>query len=114
MRVTRLAKKRAAEAMAAQLQQRSKKRVVLGEIRSEANVGLSQISEQQRPKPRQAKRKVLKAVGEGVTEKGKYVDNGIDIDAKSDDPQMCAAYVSEIYEYLRQMEVNLESVYPLL
>ncbi|XP_031119652.1 putative cyclin-A3-1 isoform X2 [Ipomoea triloba] len=104
-RVTRLSKKRAAEAMAAPLQQQSKKRVVLGEITSGPNVGLSQISEQQKLKPRRAKRKVLKAVAEeGVTEKGKNEDRGIYIDAKSDDPQMCAAYVSEIYEYIRQME----------
>ncbi|XP_019152566.1 PREDICTED: G2/mitotic-specific cyclin C13-1-like isoform X2 [Ipomoea nil] len=108
-RVTRLSKKRAAESMAAQLQQQSKKRVVLGEITSVPNVGLSQISEQQKPKPRRAKRKVLKAAGKGVTEKGKHEDNGTDIDAKSDDPQMCAAYDSEIYEYMRQMEFQQKS-----
>nr|GMC90703.1 putative cyclin-A3-1 [Ipomoea batatas] len=35
-------------------------------------------------------------------------DNAVkdSIDSKSDDPQMCSAYVSDIYEYLRQMEAQ--------
>ena len=33
-------------------------------------------------------------------------DGAIDIDAKSDDPQMCRDYVSDIYQYLHKMEVG--------
>ncbi|KAL1200925.1 Cyclin-A3-2 [Cardamine amara subsp. amara] len=34
------------------------------------------------------------------------LESSSDIDARSDDPQMCGAYVSDIYEYLREIEVN--------
>ncbi|KAJ8541164.1 hypothetical protein K7X08_001980 [Anisodus acutangulus] len=88
-RVTRLAKKRAAEAMATQ-QRPSKKRVVLGEIQNFPNVG---------PKSRQqTKRKVKRAVT-SKTDKELNVDD-------VDDPQMCSAYVSDIYDYLRKMEIE--------
>lgn len=101
-RVTRLAKRRAEEAMAAASQQRpSKKRVVLGELKNlSANVS-DPKKEQRCSKP---KRKVVKEVL-GVKEK-MVEDPAIDIDAKSDDPQMCKDYVSDIYAYLRKMEVG--------
>nr|GMD88964.1 putative cyclin-A3-1 [Ipomoea batatas] len=105
MRVTRLAKKRAADGHIVE-QQPGKKRVALGEI----NVFPNQIenlgSKLRSPKTKPAKRKVKKAVKKVV--KVEKVDNAVKdiIDSKSDDPQMCSAYVSDIYEYLRQMEAQ--------
>ncbi|XP_059281582.1 putative cyclin-A3-1 [Lycium ferocissimum] len=83
-RVTRLAKKRAAEAMALKQQRPNKKRVVLGEIQNLTNVGVK----------KQSKRKVKRAVA--VEE----------VNLNDDDPQMCKAYVSDIYDYLRKMEIE--------
>ncbi|XP_004252748.1 G2/mitotic-specific cyclin C13-1-like [Solanum lycopersicum] len=92
VRVTRLAKKRAAEAMVQQLQQPNKKRVVLSEIQDLCNVGINQIedkvfvSEPLRPKCKQIIKRELKT--------------------SDDDPQMCTAYASDIYDYLHQMEIE--------
>ena len=92
VRVTRLTKKRAAEAMVQQLQQPNKKRVVLSEIQDLCNVGINQIedkvfvSEPLRPKCEQIIKRELKT--------------------SDDDPQMCSAYASDIYDYLHQMEVG--------
>ncbi|XP_015059952.1 G2/mitotic-specific cyclin C13-1-like [Solanum pennellii] len=92
VRVTRLAKKRAAEAMVQQLQQPNKKRVVLSEIQDLCNVGINQIEdkvfvfEPLRPKCEQIIKRELKT--------------------SDDDPQMCTAYASDIYDYLHQMEVE--------
>ncbi|PHT51409.1 Cyclin-A3-2 [Capsicum baccatum] len=91
-RVTRLAKKRAAEAMAEQ-QERPKKRVVLGEIQNFANVG-----EVQKPK---GKKQLKRNVKGDVTSKS---DGKKELNV--DDPQMCSAYVSDIYDYLRKMEIE--------
>lgn len=92
VRVTRLAKKRAAEATVQYLQQPNKKRVVLGEIQDLSNVGVNQIEDKVfdsmplKPKTKQStKRKVKKS---------------------DDDPQMCTAYVTDIQDYLHQMEVS--------
>uniref|UniRef100_A0A5B7AQ84 Putative G2/mitotic-specific cyclin C13-1-like n=1 Tax=Davidia involucrata TaxID=16924 RepID=A0A5B7AQ84_DAVIN len=106
VRVTRLAKKRAAEAMAPVESQQlptTKKRVVLGELPNFSNVAAANrdlVSEPQKPKCR-TKKKMKKAVNEKVT-----TTTAPGIDAKSDDPQMCDAYVSEIYEYLHNMEME--------
>ncbi|XP_004252821.1 G2/mitotic-specific cyclin C13-1-like [Solanum lycopersicum] len=92
VRVTRLTKKRAAEAMVQQLQQPNKKRVVLSEIQDLCNVGINQIedkvfvSEPLRPKCEQIIKRELKT--------------------SDDDPQMCSAYASDIYDYLHQMEIE--------
>jgi len=92
VRVTRLAKKRAAETMVQHLQQPNKKRVVLSEIQDLSNVGINQIedkvfvSEPLRPKCKQIIKRKVKS--------------------SDDDPQMCSAYVSDIYDYLHQMEVS--------
>ncbi|KAG5573428.1 hypothetical protein H5410_063194 [Solanum commersonii] len=97
VRVTRLAKKRAAEAMVQQLQQPNKKRVVLSEIQDLSNVGINQIedkvfvSEPLRPKCKQISKRKVKS---------------------SDDPQMCSAYVSDIYDYLHQMEIEKQRPLP--
>ncbi|KAL7127536.1 hypothetical protein ABFS83_14G259300 [Erythranthe nasuta] len=114
MRVTRLAaKKRAAEAMA-DSDQNKRKRVVLGEIQNvlpSQDGGLSKKqkisveSEKLKSKP---KRNVKKSkVGPTETKGLKVViDPAIDSVAKFDDPQMCGAYVSDIYEYLHTMEME--------
>ncbi|CAE5959537.1 unnamed protein product [Arabidopsis arenosa] len=34
------------------------------------------------------------------------IQSGSDIDSRSDDPQMCGLYVSDIYEYLHELEVK--------
>ncbi|VFQ86833.1 unnamed protein product [Cuscuta campestris] len=106
VRVTRLAKKRAAESMATELQHQRKKRVVLGEIKNDPNSVLNRVFEHPKPKSKQGKSKVLKDVLGRAKEKVKIAENETDVDAKSSDPQMCAAYVSEIYEYMRQLEMQ--------
>ncbi|GFP83925.1 putative cyclin-a3-1 [Phtheirospermum japonicum] len=110
MRVTRLtARKRAAEeAIAAQ--QNKKKRVVLGEIQnilSSQNVGLSRKnqSEAEKNKPKRNVKKGKVGAKEKKSSKGGN-NSGIDLDGKIDDPQMCEAYVSDIYEYLHNMEME--------
>ncbi|KAL0352094.1 UNVERIFIED_CONTAM: putative cyclin-A3-1 [Sesamum calycinum] len=117
MRVTRLAtKKRAAEEAMQQLQpqQNKKKRVALGEIQNvlpSGNVGLDKNqklgfeNEKQKLKPKRNVRKGKVSVK--VTKNTKEEkDSGIDLGVKSDDPQMCGAYVSDIYEYLHNMEME--------
>lgn len=120
-RVTRLAaKKRAAEATGPE--QNKKKRVVLGEIQNvlpskDAGVSTNQKlgvkNEKIKDKP---KRNVKK--GKAGTKETKSLktesDPGIDLDGKSDDPQMCGAYVSDIYEYLHNMEVGFTAIYLLV
>ncbi|KAL0366253.1 UNVERIFIED_CONTAM: Cyclin-A3-2 [Sesamum radiatum] len=121
-RVTRLAaKKRAAEeAMAAK--QSKKKRVVLGEIQnvvSSQDVGLSKSSklggQNEKPKTK-PKRNVKKGRVTAKETKSLKVesDPGIDVDAKYDDPQMCGAYASDIYDYLHSMEVRVDGIYFVL
>ncbi|KAK4428840.1 putative cyclin-A3-1 [Sesamum alatum] len=116
-RVTRLAvKKRAAEEAMQQLQpqQSKKKRVVLGEIQNvlpSGNQGLDENqklgveTEKQKLKPKRNVRKGKVSVK--VTKNAKEEkDSGIDLGVKSDDPQMCGTYVSDIYEYLHNMEME--------
>ncbi|PHU01233.1 putative cyclin-A3-1 [Capsicum chinense] len=95
VRVTRLAKKRAAEAMVQHLQQPNKKRVVLAEIQDLSNVGINQLdekvfdSEPLKPKCKQTTKRKVK--------RSKLDD---------DDPQMCPAYAHDIYDYLSKMEIE--------
>lgn len=99
-RVTRLAKKRAAESMAEpDSQQQPKKRVVLGELSNVSNMGPAtrDLGLEPVPKPRcKTKKKAKKAAATRKQDVGEILE----------DPQMCAAYVSEIYEYLKEMEVQ--------
>ncbi|KAL6504605.1 putative cyclin-A3-1 [Orobanche hederae] len=114
-RVTRLAsRKRAAEeALMAAEQSTKKKRVVLGEIQNflySESVGLSKINqnakENIKPKVKRNLKKGKACAKEKKSSKGGKNDPGIDLDGRSDDPQMCGAYVSDIYEYLRNMEME--------
>ena len=105
VRLTRMAKKRAAEAIAATVMPKKKKRVVLGELSnnlsnvvgSDQNLLLGSL-EIEKGKCRSKKKKLKKAVV-------KNFEDDVE-DLKSDDPQLCSAYVSQIYDYLRQMEVS--------
>ncbi|XP_027090857.2 putative cyclin-A3-1 isoform X1 [Coffea arabica] len=114
VRVTRLAKKRAAEAMAlasSQQQRPKKNRVVLGELKNLSGDVCSDDSQHQKQQKCRPKRKVKEQALEEKKEKFVVVvveeDGAIDIDAKSDDPQMCRDYVSDIYQYLHKMEMEV-------
>ena len=104
VRMTRLAKKRAAMA---EEERPAKKRVVLGEITNSSNVvvnaGGSEEPPQKQPKSKTKAKGVKKASTTATKlEETKDKDN----EDKSDDPQMCGPYVSEIYDYLHNMEVK--------
>ncbi|XP_076925073.1 G2/mitotic-specific cyclin C13-1-like [Bidens hawaiensis] len=93
-RVTRMAKKRAMEAIESQLQQPVKRsRVVLGEI-SNNTVSKSVPGKTRKPKCVSNKAKNPKKPEVEV----EFVDE------ESSDPQMCEAYVTDIYDYLHNME----------
>lgn len=111
-RVTRAAaKKRAADSGSAPEQPANKKRVVLGELPTNTNVVVSS-NPSLKAEPRKAKSKAKKALLAGKakaktkTKTKAAEDADIDIDAKSDDPQICGAYVTDIYQYLHSMEVD--------
>lgn len=92
VRLTRLAaKKRAAESISAD-QPAAKKRAVLGDI---SNLPNSQSIQN----PRSRFNKIIKKI---VAPKSQDF-----VCSESDDPQLCTAYSSEIYEYLRRMEVSI-------
>ncbi|KAJ8747974.1 hypothetical protein K2173_012947 [Erythroxylum novogranatense] len=104
-RLTRAAKKRAA-ALSVDEQPVLKKRVVLGELRNVCNVAkVGSGDESQKQKRKVTKRsKAKKAIvikKEDVTK-----DDVHDFDTKSDDPQFCGQYISDIYEYLHNMEMD--------
>ncbi|XP_057489999.1 G2/mitotic-specific cyclin C13-1-like [Actinidia eriantha] len=106
LRATRLAKKRAAEAMAdsgsQQKQPATEKRVVLGELQNSSNgpATTDLVLERRNPKCR-SKKKVKKAMANAATTITRTTQ---DMNVKSEDPQMCGAYISEIYQYLHDME----------
>ncbi|XWS21257.1 hypothetical protein CRYUN_Cryun30bG0040100 [Craigia yunnanensis] len=116
VRVTRLAvKKRAAESAGIKDEKvTNKKRVVLGELSNLSNVVVSankvQGKETQKPKPKGKVKTRTRVVRPALKVKKEEVEDedekAVDIDAKSDDPQMCGHYASDIYEYLHQMEVD--------
>ncbi|KVI06719.1 G2/mitotic-specific cyclin C13-1-like [Cynara cardunculus var. scolymus] len=102
-RVTRMAKKRAIEAIQSQLQPAKKNRVVLGELSNNATVSRndkigSHMAKIQKTKFRS--KKVKKPVKAAV-EKQELIVEKIE---KLSDPQLCEAYVADIYEYLNNME----------
>ncbi|KAL0392095.1 UNVERIFIED_CONTAM: G2/mitotic-specific cyclin C13-1 [Sesamum radiatum] len=114
MRVTRLAAKKRAAEEAVAAEQSKKKRVVLGEIQnvvSSQDVSLSKNpklggqNEKPKTKPKRNVKKGRVAAKETKSLKLES-DPGIDVGAKCDDPQMCGAYASDIYEYLHNMEME--------
>lgn len=106
MSFTRAAKRRAA-LRNAEDQPPNEKRVALGELPNLPNVVVSKNpslkSELQKPKGK-AKTKVKKPLLP-TSANNDDVEGRVDVDAKSDDPQMCGPYVSDIYKYLHNMEV---------
>ncbi|KAK2660193.1 hypothetical protein Ddye_006726 [Dipteronia dyeriana] len=117
-RLTRAAKKRAASVAAlgnTEDQPLTKKRVVLGELPNLSNavvipVTKSLKAEHQKPKGNaKAKLKVIRALEPRKTtalNKKRDVEAEVDVDPALDDPQMCEPYVTDIYDYLRSMEVE--------
>lgn len=81
------------------LQPFNKKRSVLGEISS----NLVQVP--QKFESVANNNKVKKALKNKIEKKDGKFESSIDVDGDSDDPQMCSAYASDIYQYLRNMEV---------
>lgn len=107
VRMTRLAAKRASQS---EIQQPfSKKRTVLGEISSNCVNGVvASKNKKCRVDPEKLEGRVKKRVKKAV-KKIKIEEksgSGFDVDGELGDPQMCVAYVSDIYEYLRNMEVS--------
>lgn len=98
------AKRKASMAMATDEERVSKKRVVLGELLNVPNLNQKRVTQ----KPQKAVRvltKQIKTVPVVVVPEDAAAVAAGDIDARSDDPQMCGPYVTDIYEYLREMEV---------
>ncbi|KAK6939659.1 Cyclin, C-terminal domain [Dillenia turbinata] len=114
-RVTRLSKKRAAEAAAlSQCQQLQKKRVALGELPNLSNVVTVATSDlaSQKPKPKYKKKLKKSGIEEKPTLTVATTTSGVasknEIGEELDDPQICASYVSDIYEYLHMMEKEIK------
>ncbi|KAE8100103.1 hypothetical protein FH972_018030 [Carpinus fangiana] len=109
MRVTRTMKSRAAVARAED-QSAPKKRVVLGELPNMSNVvaPVNQNAVVERLKSKCVSK--AKAKNKGLTTTAvkttKEIDTGLGGDGKSDDPQLCRAYASDICEYLRKTEME--------
>jgi len=118
MRITRAAKRRAEESTADPPPPATKKRVVLGEISSNvlgnSNVNNPSLEPSKSARGRLKKKSKKPEVPTPASEKTPAEDvvgpanaAAEDIDAGTDDPQMCGPYVAGIYEYLRNMEVRL-------
>lgn len=106
VRVTRQAKKRAMEAIGSQFQPANKKRVVLGEISSNAaSLENPKVGSDLVQKTKCGSKKVKKAVKAVIAAAKKHELAAEKTDDPLIDPQMCEAYVSDIYEYLHNMEV---------
>ncbi|XP_073305220.1 putative cyclin-A3-1 [Primulina huaijiensis] len=115
VRVTRLAAKKRAATESAQ-EHNKKKRVVLGEIQNVASsqgVGLEKkmkcdvAKKKKEVKPKRDAKNSKSGLKDTLGVKEDY-DSWIDVVAGSDDPQMCGAYVSDIYGYLHNMEMEVE------
>lgn len=124
-RVTRsAARKRVPDAGARTARAADKRqRVVLGELPDPSNVAagprppLGLKEEVGKPKPRGRKKKpqvqpdeqMKRDEGEKPLVKGAAV---VDIDSSIGDPQLCAHYATDIYRYLRSMEVVAAPPFP--
>lgn len=112
-RFTRGSKKRAADAAAATLDDRStnKRRVVLGELPILQNAS-SSVDRKSRSRATRHRRRVkskdtagTSAAAEINTLPEAEGDVKLSDEGNSEDPQMCRVYATDIYEYLRAMEV---------
>ena len=106
-RLTRAAAKRVASAQAADPvapPPAKKKRVALSELPTLSNAVPRAAVDPTTPPPSKPKSKPKKKVEEADDEKVDLVEVAAPSD---DDPQMCAHYASDIYQYLNSMEVCL-------
>ncbi|GMY28759.1 putative cyclin-A3-1 isoform X1 [Fagus crenata] len=109
VRITRAALKRAATTVSDPSP--NKKRAVLGDLTNLSNVVVSvnsnaKITEPLKPKSKTKAnaKKPLTATLTNTTTKDTLTK--LDVDANSDDPQLCGAYASDIYDYHHKMEVE--------
>ncbi|KAJ7965561.1 Cyclin [Quillaja saponaria] len=106
---TRAAKRRAEAAGVTEHQSPVKKRVVLGELPNLSNapvhVNPKSGLDPQKPKCR-TKTKGKKALMTTKSTRKTELDVKSVIDAKLEDPETCGPYVSDIYKYLREMEME--------
>ncbi|KAF8087590.1 hypothetical protein N665_0577s0003 [Sinapis alba] len=101
VRMTRAATKRKAAMLDVDRlsKKKKKKRVVLGELPNLCNLSSKQKQTRRVPTKQTKKKSNPKVPKESKS----------DIDTRSDDPQMCAPYVTGIFDYLRQLEVKKKS-----
>ncbi|WOL02572.1 cyclin-A3-1-like [Canna indica] len=108
-RLTRAAAKRAASAAVADARAPSKrKRVALSDLPTLANTAHPAVDLCTPPPSKlksQARKKVAVLDDEKVASVVESADSS-DTDSDVDDPQLCAHYASDIYQYLRSMEVD--------
>ncbi|GMH17807.1 hypothetical protein Nepgr_019648 [Nepenthes gracilis] len=120
--VTRAAKRRVMETMSSPTESQrqltaTKKRLVLGDISSNVLGGLNGHAGSEPQKPKRSRPKIVteEITGSATVPATKTpvveavqaaAETSWDIDAASDDPQMCPAYVGDIYNYLHSMEVQ--------
>lgn len=94
-RPQREAKKRAAAALC---EQRKKKRVALSDLTNTNNNINDVVSQTEKP------------VSDSQKQKKKNDSKSTPVESpvteKSEDPQLCGTYVSDIYDYLRKLEVQ--------
>lgn len=117
-RFTRGSKKRAAEAATPDDRSANKKRVVLGELPILQNA-TSSVDRKSRSRATRQRRRVKSrdTAGTSAAAAAPEINTLPEGDVKlsdegnSEDPQMCRVYASDIYEYLRAMEVW---VFPLV
>lgn len=115
VRVTRASKKRAAAAAMVEDQPANKKRVVLGELPNVQNVSGS-LPQKRKAKSQMTKCKPKKRTKIGVAPTIKTTvvvednDPKLTVDDLLDDPEMKGPYSSDIYAYLRKMEVRALSL----
>lgn len=108
-RVTRGSKRRAAEAATPDDRSANKRRVVLGELPILQNASAS-LDRKSKSKTSRQRRRVKSRDTPGTSAAAEINtlpegDVKLADDGDSDDPQMCRVYASDIYEYLRAMEV---------
>ncbi|KAL6511603.1 Cyclin [Orobanche gracilis] len=111
-RVTRLAAKKRAAQESMQLHQKinKKKRVMLGEIQNvlcseKLGLDINQIKESKPPRNWKREKTSVEEMKSEKEGNGSVINGDVKIFG---DPQMCEAYVSDIYEYLHNMEMEVK------
>ncbi|CAN8302790.1 unnamed protein product [Cochlearia groenlandica] len=103
VRITRSAAKRKASVSEEETRvTNKKKRVVLGELLNLSN--LNHTTQIQKPIKGFSKQIKKPPAISPAKDAAVAIESGTDIDARSDDAQMCGPYVTDIYQYLRELE----------